>query len=92
VRCATAGEPSGAGIEHEMSKNYLDQFNGQSKEGEMVVDVTASRRWTWAALSDCEIRLHVDTGSDRDLKADAVGWKVLLYPASTGRDLSSWSE
>ena len=75
-----------------MSKTYLKQFNGQSEEGEMVVDVTPSRRWTWAALSDCEIRIHVGTGSGRDLKADAVGWKVLLYPASTGRGWSSWSE
>jgi len=92
IRCALPNQPSGAGTNHRLPGSYLKGFDRRSRQGDMLCDVTQDRRWTWEALRDLEIRIHVDTGRWKDLKADAVGWRLLLFPQGGGSGGGQWSE
>lgn len=80
-----------SGTWHRLQESYLKAFVGSNKQGDMLLDVTTDRAWTWADLSTLEIRVHVDTEDSRShLMADAIGWRVTYITG--GKGISGWSE
>jgi len=94
LRVAPSDESSEAGIKHELKKGYLKGFVGQSNQGDMIVDVTGDYRLTWSDLNNLEIRIRVATRRNKhlDIKADAVGWRVIHASQGGGKGVSGWSE
>jgi len=81
----------GVGIEHFLHTARLNRFVGSDNQGDILVDVTRDRSWTWADLDALEHRITLDKDtSEHLLKADAVGWRVIHAPAV--RRIAKWSE
>ena len=91
LRNALGTEGGGEGVEHFLHTARLNRFVGPSNQGDILVDVTRERPWTWADLNALEHRIYLDKDTDQHLlKADAVGWRVVHAPAI--RRIAKWSE
>lgn len=93
LRTALPSQNQNSGVEHKVDSSTLAAFVGPGNKGNILVEVTNDRVWTWDDLDGYEIRIKLDKhgGADTTLKADAVGWRV-VYIDQDGIQLTDWAE
>jgi len=92
-RTALPTDGEATGTHRDATKdNGLTTIVGALNEGIITVDMSADREWTWADLSNYELRVKLKKGGEpTTFMADSVGWKVFYVPPPA-RGIRLWSE